>query len=214
MIKIEEGRLSASDLEHPDLQPLLLPLEAFHGEGSRLPGAVVKNPGGGKQRHWATCWVVNRGAKYVAASGEVRQLSPPSLTTAPAHHRSPPPLLATPLPLHSPAGAAAGGRGALGRTRRGGRRLDYTQGVPRLGAIAHADLWACMECCTFLARGGVRLCCGEGLLGCCAPCEPVTSRARAACTYARHACAPADLPAHLSLGSFARRSPPGQKEWW
>ena len=43
-------------------------------------------------------------------------------------------------------------------------RLDYTQGVPRLGAIAHADLWACMECCTFLARGGVRSCCGEGLL--------------------------------------------------
>ena len=34
----------------------------------------------------------------------------------------------------------------------------------RLGAIAHADLWACMECCTFLARGGVRSCCGEGLL--------------------------------------------------
>ena len=36
--------------------------------------------------------------------------------------------------------------------------------------------------------------------------RPETSRARAACTYARHACAPADLPAHLSLGFFARRS--------
>ena len=42
--------------------------------------------------------------------------------------------------------------------------------------------------------------------GCCAPCERETSRTRAACTYARHACAPADLPAHLSLGFFARRS--------
>ena len=61
---IEAGRLSASNLEHPDLQPLLLPLEAFHGEGSRLPGAVIKNPGGGKQKHWATCWVVNRMPKY------------------------------------------------------------------------------------------------------------------------------------------------------
>ena len=38
-------------------------------------------------------------------------------------------------------------------------------------------------------------------------------RARAACTYARHACAPADLSlaAHLSLSSFARRSPPGAR---
>ena len=70
MIKIEEGRLSASDLEHPDLQPLLLPLDKFDGQGSRLPGAVIKNPGGGKQKHWATCWVIDRRAKYAAASGE------------------------------------------------------------------------------------------------------------------------------------------------
>ena len=70
MIKIEEGRLSASDLEHPDLQPLLLPLDKFDGQGSRLPGAVIKNPGGGKQKHWATCWVIDRRAKYIAASGE------------------------------------------------------------------------------------------------------------------------------------------------
>ena len=72
MVRVEAGRLSASDLEHPDLQPLLLPLdlEAFKGEGSRLPGAVIKNPGGGKQKHWATCWVIDRKAKYAAASGE------------------------------------------------------------------------------------------------------------------------------------------------
>ena len=57
-----------------------------------------------------------------------------------------------------------------------------------MGAIAHADLWACMECCTFVARGGVRLCCGEGLLGCCAPCEPETSRARARSVHLRTAC--------------------------
>ena len=72
MNRIEAGRLSASDLEHPDLQPLLLPRDTFDGKGSRLPGAVVKNPGGGKQKHWATCWVVDRKARYVAASGEVR----------------------------------------------------------------------------------------------------------------------------------------------
>ena len=102
MIKIEEGRLSASDLEHPDLQPLLLPLEAFHGEGSRLPGAVIKNPGGGKQKHWATCWVVNRMPKYTTASGEVRRRRsalppPPPISQRSAHHltastphRSPP----------------------------------------------------------------------------------------------------------------------------
>ena len=51
MSKIEAGRIPASDVEHPDLKPLLLPLDAVHGEGSRLPGAVVKNPGGGKQKH-------------------------------------------------------------------------------------------------------------------------------------------------------------------
>lgn len=63
-------------------------------------------------------------------------------------------------------------------------RLDYTQGVPRLGAIAHADLWACMECCTFLARGGVRSCCGEGLLC------PVRARdiARVRSVHLRTAC--------------------------
>ena len=56
---IEAGRLSASNLEHPDLQPLLLPLDKFDGKrSSRLPGAVIKNAGGGKQKHWATCWVV------------------------------------------------------------------------------------------------------------------------------------------------------------
>ena len=115
MSKIEAGRLSASDLEHPDLQPLLLPLDRFDGEGSRLPGAVVKNPGNGKQKHWAMCWVVDRKATYTAASGEVRQLSPPHhcttlptrcltrpprrspppLTTAAHHRRSPPPLTTT-----------------------------------------------------------------------------------------------------------------------
>ena len=44
---IEAGRLSASDLEHPNLQPLLLPLDKFDGKhtSSRLPGAVVRNPG-------------------------------------------------------------------------------------------------------------------------------------------------------------------------
>ena len=43
MVRVEAGRLSASDLEHPDLQPLLLPLEALHGKrSSRLPGAVIK----------------------------------------------------------------------------------------------------------------------------------------------------------------------------
>ena len=68
--RIEAGRLSASDLEHPDLQPLLLPLDKFDGQGSRLPGAVIKNPGGGKQKHWARCWVIDRRAKYAAASGE------------------------------------------------------------------------------------------------------------------------------------------------
>ena len=100
--KIEAGRLSASDLEHPDLQPLLLPLDRFEGEGSRLPGAVVKNPGGGKQKHWATCWVVDRKATYTTASGEVRQLSPPHhRTTLPTRcltrppRRSPPPLTTT-----------------------------------------------------------------------------------------------------------------------
>ena len=70
MVRVEAGRLSASDLEHPDLQPLLLPLDKFDGQGSRLPGAVIKNPGGGKQKHWATCWVIDRRAKYAAASGE------------------------------------------------------------------------------------------------------------------------------------------------
>ena len=93
--KIEAGRLSASDLEHPDLQPLLLPLDKFDGQGSRLPGAVIKNPGGCKQKHWATCWVVKRVAKYTTASGEVRQLSPPHhLADSPPHppHRSPPQL--------------------------------------------------------------------------------------------------------------------------
>ena len=70
---IEAGRLSASDLEHPDLQPLLLPLDKFHhGKVSRLPGAVIKNAGGGKQKHWATCWVVDRKAKYNNARNEVR----------------------------------------------------------------------------------------------------------------------------------------------
>ena len=96
--RIEAGRLSASDLEHPDLQPLLLPLDThtFDGKGSRLPGAVVKNPGGGKQKHWATCWVVDRKARYVAASGEVRAAAdtprpPKSRTAAPrSPHRSPP----------------------------------------------------------------------------------------------------------------------------
>ena len=71
---IEAGRLSASDLEHPDLQPLLLPLDKFHhGKVSRLPGAVIKNAGGGKQKHWATCWVVDRKAKYNNARNEVRR---------------------------------------------------------------------------------------------------------------------------------------------
>ena len=91
MSKIEAGRLSASDLEHPDLQPLLLPLEAFHGKGSRLPGAVIKNPGGGKQKHWATCWVVKIKPKYTTASGEVRRRRsalppPPPISQRSAHH--------------------------------------------------------------------------------------------------------------------------------
>ena len=88
MNRIEAGRLSASDLEHPDLQPLLLPRDTFDGKGSRLPGAVVKNPGGGKQKHWATCWVVDRKARYVAASGEVRRRRSlaPSLPSLSAHH--------------------------------------------------------------------------------------------------------------------------------
>ena len=47
-----------------------LPLDKFDGQGSRLPGAIIKNPGGGKQKHWATCWVIDRRAKYAAASGE------------------------------------------------------------------------------------------------------------------------------------------------
>ena len=88
MSKIEAGRLSASDLEHPDLQPLLLPRDTFDGKGSRLPGAVVKNPGGGKQKHWATCWVVERKAKYVAASGEVRAAAD-TPRPSPKAHRSP-----------------------------------------------------------------------------------------------------------------------------
>ena len=98
MVRVEAGRLSASDLEHPDLQPLLLPLDKFDGQGSRLPGAVIKNPGGGKQKHWATCWVINRRAKYVSASGEVRRRSPappPSISCclppSPLTTRSPPP---------------------------------------------------------------------------------------------------------------------------
>ena len=63
MIKDRGGPpLRVPDLEHPDLQPLLLPVDAFDGKGSRLPGAVVKNPGGGKQKHWAACWVVDRKA--------------------------------------------------------------------------------------------------------------------------------------------------------
>ena len=119
MIKIEEGRLSASDLEHPDLQPLLLPLDKFDGQGSRLPGAVIKNPGGGKQKHWATCWVVNRVAKYTTASDEVRRCrrlpspktnrSPLTTSLLTAHHttalRSPPPFTTStvcPPPLCSP----------------------------------------------------------------------------------------------------------------
>jgi len=31
MVRVEAGRLSASDLEHPDLQPLLLPLDQSDG---------------------------------------------------------------------------------------------------------------------------------------------------------------------------------------
>ena len=61
---------------------------------------------------------------------------------------------------------------------------DATSSFLRLGAIAHADLWARMECCTFLARGGVRSCCGEGLLC------PVRARdiARARSVHLRTAC--------------------------
>ena len=71
---IEAGRLSASNLEHPDLQPLLLPLDKFDGKrSSRLPGAVIKNAGGGKQKHWATCWVVDRKPKHTNARNEVRR---------------------------------------------------------------------------------------------------------------------------------------------
>ena len=128
MNRIEAGRLSASDLEHPDLQPLLLPRDTFDGKGSRLPGAVVKNPGGGKQKHWATCWVVERKARYVAASGEVRRRrsSPPplplsfplpslsaQLTTSPPHrldatHRSPLLTTATTPPHHLTASTTHG----------------------------------------------------------------------------------------------------------
>ena len=68
--------------------------------------------------------------------------------------------------------------------------------------VAHADLWACMECCTFSACGGVRLCCGEGLLC------PVraSQRHHARAQRAPHGMrAPLRTSAHLSLGSFARR---------
>ena len=109
------------------------------------------------------------------------------------------------------AGAAAGGRGARGRTRRGGLpRLHPALGrhcscrsVGVHGVLHILSSWWC----AFVLWGRA-----AGLL--CPVRARDIARARAACTYARHACAPADLPAHLSLGSFARRSPPGQKEWW
>ena len=49
---------------------------------------------------------------------------------------------------------------------------------------------------------------------------PETSRACAACTYTRHACAPADLPVHLSGTHHQELVAPAptckqvQKEWW
>ena len=68
--RVEAGRLAAADYEYPELQPLLLPPEkvALH---SRLPGAIVRNPGQGKSKHWGTCWVVERKPKYKSAAGEV-----------------------------------------------------------------------------------------------------------------------------------------------
>ena len=91
-------------------------------------------------------------------------------------------------------------------------RLDYTQGVPRLGAIAHADLWACMECCTFLARGGVRSCCGEGLL-CPVRARDIGARAQRAPTHGMRAPLRTSLRTSLLVSLPGARAP-GQKEWW
>ena len=74
---------------------LFLPLDKFHhGKVSRLPGAVIKNAGGGKQKHWATSWVVDRKAKYTNARNEVRRCrrlpSPKTNGSKPTAPRSPP----------------------------------------------------------------------------------------------------------------------------
>ena len=143
MVRVEAGRLSASDLEHPDLQPLLLPLDKFDGKrSSRLPGAVIKNAGGGKQKHWATCWVVDRKPKHTNARNEVRRCrrlpspktngskptaprSPPHCSPLTTHHCSPPPFTTSTVPTANlltalPSAVAAGGsrRGVPSRPRR------------------------------------------------------------------------------------------------
>ena len=64
------------------------------------------------------------------------------------------------------------------------------------------DRYVQQECCAFLARGGVRLCCGEGLL---CP-APETSRACAACTYTHGMRAPLRTSLRTSQALATRSS--------